>query len=102
MNTIRISEDALRSAANGSALAEQILRLLDAGDHVEVDMASVEAMTPSYANALVMTLLDRVPLEQLKVSCQFTNRNAHVVNAMNTAANRYLSGIRLSSQMVTA
>jgi len=91
-------DTALRSASEGAALAEQVLERLDAGESVRLDLSSVEIMTPSFANTLVMMLMARYELAELRARCEFANRSAHIIEVMNRAATRYQRGIRLSSQ----
>ena len=98
MADMKLDNQPLRSAGNGEILATAILAALDRDESVRVDFAQVEMMTPSYANAMVMTLLDRFTVAELKTRCELANRSAVVIAAMNTAVRRYLGGIRLSTQ----
>ncbi len=102
MQVISLAETTLRSANAGTTLAEQILDLLAAGERVRVDFASVQIMTPSFTNALVMRLLARHAVPDLRDRCEFVNRSQHVIAEMNHAVRRFQSGIRLSSQRATA
>jgi anti-anti-sigma regulatory factor len=96
--TIQLQPGSHRSAALGEELAERIAAHLAARESVLVDCSHVESMSPSFANALVMTLLDRIDLDTLRRECRFVNRSELVVQAMNTAAQRFQAGIRLSGQ----
>lgn len=89
---------ALRAASGGVSLAEEMAEKLRHGESARVDLAAVEIMTPSFANALVMTLLDHVSLADLRDRCSFVNRSDAVVDAMNRAVQRYQNGIRLTTQ----
>lgn len=91
-------DSSLTSATRGQELAEHVILCLDCYKSVELDFSQVQVMTPSFANAFVMTLLHRVPLETVRQRCIMVNRPAWVASAVNQAAQRYLSGIRLSSQ----
>lgn len=97
-----IAPSALRSADYGASLAEDFIAALADFDRLIVDFAEVEIMTPSFTNALVMRLLERLPLSELQQRCIFENRSQHVIRAMNRAVTRYQSGIRLSSQAPAA
>lgn len=99
MFDIRPDNSALRSASMGESLADQVTEALRQADTVRVDLACVEMMTPSFANALVMTLLDRFPLATLQTRCAFVNRAEPVIDVMNRAVRRYQSGIRLTAQL---
>ncbi len=98
MVEVPIQDHFLRSATDGMSLARAVLRALDAGQPVRIDFAGVEIMTPSFANAFVMLLLERYEVPQLRERCEFLNRTDHVVMAMNRSVERYQQGIRLSTQ----
>lgn len=98
MDTVSLRGPVLRSATEGMSLAAAVLRALDAGQPVRIDFSSVEIMTPSFANAFVMLLLERYEVPQLRERCEFLNRTDHVVMAMNRSVERYQQGIRLTTQ----
>lgn len=87
----------LNTASTGQELAEAVLRALDASsDVLTLDFSEVDRMTPSFANAFVMLLLDRYSVETLRSRVRFLNRKPNVADAMNRSADRYRRGIRLS------
>ena len=92
-------DNTLQAARSGETLADQIAATLRQGQSVRIDFADIEWMTPSFANALVMTLLAEFPLDVLQRHCHFENRCEQVVSAMNSAVRRYQGGIRLSHQL---
>lgn len=96
MEQIRIDKSALRLASEGELLAAKVSELLRHGETVRLDFATVEVITPSFANTLVMLLLEHHSLAVLKERCFFENRSQVVINAMNAAVIRYQKGIRLS------
>lgn len=98
MSRIEITESVLRSSSAAEELASTLIPRVECGEVLTVDFSSVQRMTPSYANTLVMLLLERFDLQLLKERCCFINRNQLVIEAMNRSAQRYLSGIRLSTQ----
>lgn len=102
MLELNVPSTSLRAAANAEDMAAQILRAIRDGHQVRVHLASVEIMTPSFANTLIMTLLASVPLDQLRCACEFVDRTPSVVETMNRAAERYLRGVRLSAQLPPA
>ena len=102
MHEMSFTDMALRSASEGAALAEKILELLDAGESVRIDFSAVEIMTPSFANTLVMTLMARYEVPELRSKCEFANRSDHIILVMNRAAKRFQRGIRLSSQRLAS
>ena len=89
----------LASAENGQELAHGILRALQfSSEPVTLDFADVQLLTPSFANAMVMTLLARLTLDELRSRCLMVNRQAFVVESLSSAARRFADGIRLSNQ----
>lgn len=97
MEQIRIDRSALRLASEGELLANSVSDAIRKGLSVRLDFASVEVITPSFANALVMVLLENHPLAVLKERCVFENRSQVVIHAMNAAVLRHQKGIRLST-----
>lgn len=98
MITIQLQSNALRSASEALDTAREILAHLREAERIRIDFAVVEMMSPSFANALVMTLLEQFTVDQLRARCEFANRNDVVIAAMNRAVQRYQSGIRLTTQ----
>lgn len=98
MTTLQPQSHALRSASEGLEMAREIVAHLQASQKVRVDFAAVEMMSPSFANTLVMTLLEQFSVDQLRANCEFANRTDVVIEAMNRAVQRYQSGIRLTTQ----
>jgi hypothetical protein len=92
-------ESSLRTSMSAEELARAVIDALRTERIVELDFQDVEIMTPSFANALVMTLLDEFPIEVLRERCVMLNRRDTVRESLSHAAQRYLRGIRLSSQM---
>lgn len=90
----------MRSASLGESLAEVVSRALELQRDVRIDLASVEIMTPSFANAFLMTLLDRFPIAMLQSRCVFLNRQQSVIEVMNRAVQRFQSGVRLSAARI--
>jgi len=95
---IQPDNSVLRSPNVGESLADEISHALRDSDKVCVDFACVENMSPSFANAFIMTLLADFPLSELRARCEFVNRSESVVDMMNRAIRRFQSGIRLTTQ----
>ena len=91
-------ETVLNHADRGLALARLILDRLNAGQTLTLDFARVERVTPSFANAFIMTLLEAAPVETLREAVKMVNRNDTVAVAINDSVRRYRRGIRLSTQ----
>ena len=89
--------DVLNSASRGLALAADVAARLQHVDAVEIDVRAVVRVTPSFANAFVMTVLAEFP-DALSRRVRFVNAEAFVELAFRQAADRYARGIRLSSQ----
>jgi hypothetical protein len=88
----------LNSPDAGSALAFRVLEILHAGDNVTIIFNNVERMTPSFANAFVMTLLERFSSHEFSNRVEFTNVSDAVHAAITKSIERYERGIRLTSQ----
>lgn len=88
----------LKTATDAIRAAEEISRLLQTRENVTVDCADVAILTPSYVNAFVFTLLERHSLDDLKRRCVLRNRPDFVVDAITRSIERWMQGIRLSSQ----
>ena len=88
----------LNSAALGLDLGEVVARALSQERPVCVDLSHVIRMTPSYSNAFIMTILERVPRPVIQQSLQIENASELVVQSINKAIDRYDRGIRLTNQ----
>lgn len=95
-------EPNLNTSETAIQLANAVLEAVHAGEVVRLDFADVQVMTPSFANALVMTLLATTSIDDLRSKCDMANRSSHVIENMNLAVKRFQAGIRLSSQRTAA
>jgi hypothetical protein len=98
VETIKVAEQALNSALSGLSLAEGIVSLIRQGKSIEVDLSAAERMTASYANALMMTLLEQFPVDQVKEQVRFENVAEPVAESISAAIERFKRGLRLSTQ----
>lgn len=89
---------ALNTVGDGLALAELLVTAVSAGERVELDFSLVERMTPSFANAVVMTVYERVSAEVGKSAIQVRHASQAVEHAWTKAEDRFCRGIRLSTQ----
>ena len=90
----------LHSAEAGCRLADDLVSMLNSSsDTLEIDLSRVDRMTPSFANALVMTLLHAVSREIIRERVRFVNAQPIVIAAINSSIRRFDSGIRLSTQL---
>ena len=81
---MNIALDAILNRANaGVRLASEILDALHSGQPVRLDFSNVDRMTPSFANALVMTLMHSPDWEHLKSRMVMEERNEQVISAMD-------------------
>ncbi len=94
----RETEAALNTVAAGLSLAAMVINELKAGSSVQLDFVAVERMTPSFANALVMTILDAVGVEVFRTRVSIAFSSTLVQEAWMKAVERYERGIRLSTQ----
>lgn len=88
----------LNSAATGLELAEQASGTLRAGGVVQIDLQDIERMTASFANALVMTLLDAFGVAEFERRVLPINATPFVLESWSAAVDRYRRGIRLTTQ----
>lgn len=93
-----IFQPILNSATAGLELAAELMPVLARCETVEVNLVHVERMTPSFANAFMMTLLERHPRMFLRQRLLFLHARPHVTAALHTAVQRWEQGIRLSTQ----
>lgn len=97
VRTIQL-EPVLNSATEGLLCAERVLSLLSPGDPVCFTWEKVERITPSYANALVFTVAERVGLERAERLFGESKRFEPAAESIRVSIDRYRRGIRLSSQ----
>ena len=91
----RASEPSLNT---GLLLASQAVTALGRGDPVCIDLSPAERMTPSFANALVMTILEAVGEREFESRVTLRASSDLVREAWSKAVERYKRGIRLSTQ----
>jgi hypothetical protein len=92
------SDPSLNSVGAGLALAQQVIAAVRSGEAVTLDLRAAERMTPSFANALVMTILESIAAGQFESMVQPLFASQTVEEAWSKAAERYRRGIRLSTQ----
>lgn len=88
----------LNSAREGLELAQDVLSRLQTDSAVVLDFAATERMTPSYANAFIMTLMAEMSSEQLKERLVLQNLSPAIIARINRSIERYKNGVRLSNQ----
>lgn len=99
MTTTRLQLDGvLNSATRGCQLAVEVQRLLEAQEKVEIDFLNVERVTPSFANAFVMPLLER-EADVFAQSVRLVQLPEFVAVAIEASVSRYQRGVRLSTQL---
>jgi hypothetical protein len=91
-------EPVLNRAQRGLALARTILEHLSQNREVTVDFSDVESITPSFSNALVMTLLHERSLDEIREHVHMVNRTPLVAQSINNSAKWYQQGLRLTTQ----
>ena len=94
----RASEPSLNTVGAGLLLASQAVTALGRGDPVCIDLSPAERMTPSFANALVMTILEAVGEREFESRVTLRASSDLVREAWSKAVERYKRGIRLSTQ----
>ncbi len=87
----------LNSASRGAELAHAVLEQVALNGTVEIDASEVIRVTPSFANAFVMTVLDRMP-DALACGKVRLVASDFVRAAFVASEDRFARGIRLSSQ----
>jgi len=95
---IVVSGPALNSGAEGVTLARQVLDSVQAGGPVVLELSAVQRMTASFANALVMTLLEAAGDHPLSDVIEMRGVQDSVRREWEKAESRYRRGIRLSTQ----
>lgn len=88
----------LNTVTAGITVAHAAVAALQAGATVRIDMTQAERMTPSFANALVMTILDAVGSATFNARVCPVFSTPAVQEAWNKAVERYNRGLRLSNQ----
>jgi hypothetical protein len=88
----------LNSAGEGLVLAHDVVVAVQSGRTVELNASGVERMTPSYANVLVMTLMEQLGTDLFRSKVRLINADEFVIESWDKAADRYARGIRLSTQ----
>ncbi|MBM4107885.1 MAG: hypothetical protein FJ255_03600 [Phycisphaerae bacterium] len=90
-------ERTLNSAAEGLKMALRALEALRADEFVTIDATTAERVTPSFANAFVMTILAEAP-DAFKSHRIRLDAGDFVRRAFDASIDRYERGIRLSTQ----
>lgn len=96
--TIVQHEAVLNSAVNGADLAAQVELAIAASERVTLDLSNVRRVTPSFANAFVMNVLEVTRATSLSSIVEIQSDQRIVISAFADAESRYQRGIRLSSQ----
>ncbi len=91
----------LNSATSGYDLALSVLECLRRDDSVEIDARLVTRVTPSFANSLVMSVLDEFPEAFSSRRCLIV-ADPHVLASFEASMSRFARGIRLSTQRLSA
>jgi hypothetical protein len=79
-------------------LAKRVIAQLRSGENVHLDLEPVERLTPSVANALVMTILDEVGRAEFDAMISVAFGSELASESWTKAVQRYERGIRLSTQ----
>jgi len=97
VSSVIVQFGVLNSATLGCELAAQVLEQLSLGASVHIRATDVSRVTPSFANAFVMTVLERFPDAFASHRCTI-EADAWVDDAFVASMDRYARGIRLSGQ----
>lgn len=89
----------MNSATAGLALAAQVLDRMAFSDICEIDFSHAERMTPSFANAFVMTVLVQHPRAFADQRIVLYHANKAVSHAVERSIDRFARGVRLSTQV---
>lgn len=95
---VRAEGPTLNTVSKGLELAERIVTALKLGRSVTLDFADAERLTPSFANAVVMTILDAVGIEGFRSKLRMETASPLVKESWAKAIERYERGIRLTTQ----
>jgi hypothetical protein len=98
LKEFRVEEQSLNTVAAGLSLAQHTVSALRNGEDVRIDLCAAERMTPSFANALVMTILMAVGEREFSDRVRLSASSGLVLEAWAKAVERYRRGIRLSTQ----
>lgn len=86
------------SAAAGVEHAAAALAALARGGRVQLDATDADRMTPSFANALVMSILDAIGQSDFERRVELVGGPENLRENWDKAVERYGRGIRLSTQ----
>ena len=92
-------DSVLNRAQAGLDLARQVLDRIRASGSVSLDLTNVDRITPSFANAFVMTILDESGESDLPHSLTLLNPNDQVSREIAISVDRYARGLRLTTQL---
>lgn len=90
----------LSSASEGIRLADDVIEQLRSHDRVHLDFAFVQFMTPSFTNALVMSLLHVLSADDFAARVEFDNTSERIEASLQRSQQRFEAGIRLSGQQL--
>ena len=93
-----VLQGVLNSASRGLEIAQEVLVRLERRERVVIDGAGAERMTPSFSNALIFTLAEKVGLDRLRTDFEMSGCTAIIQQAVEASISRYERGIRLSTQ----
>ncbi|MFN0011797.1 MAG: hypothetical protein ACKVS8_09165 [Phycisphaerales bacterium] len=95
---IHLPGPSLVSAGAGLEHAAAVLAALARVGRVQLDATAAERMTPSFANALVMSILDAIGQSDFERRVELVGGPENLRENWNKAVDRYGRGIRLSTQ----
>lgn len=98
VHVIPDTSSTLNTVASGLSIASAVLEAVRTGHKVRVSLMNAERMTPSFANALVMTLMESLGAEAFHAQVSLETASAAVSDQWNAAIDRYDRGIRLTTQ----
>ncbi len=98
VHEVRAVEPTLNTVSAGLQMATETVSALQRGESVRLDLTAAQRMTPSFANALVMSILAAVGLDQFREHVFVATTSDLVQEAWDKAFDRYQRGIRLSTQ----
>lgn len=95
---ISLAGPTLNIVPSALELASRAVRALERGDEVVLDFRAVERLTPSFANALAMTILEAVGQDRFRARVSIRDASELVAESWAKAVGRYARGIRLTTQ----
>lgn len=98
LETIRLEGPSLNGVEMGLVLAQRLVLVMKSGQSVVLDLSTVERVTPSFANALVMTAIEAVGIDTLRSRVTLSGALPLVREGWSKAIERYERGVRLSTQ----